>query len=158
MSPEIPEIYTNRTRVRVCGLCWQNERLLMVHHRMGATGNLWLPPGGGVEFGEGVTDALQREFQEEAGLDVFATRFQFVCEIIRPPIHAIELFFEVDYLDGKVATGHDPESASEHQIISEVKYMSLEEILALPYHERHGIFTIGNTVEELKSLTGFYTI
>lgn len=158
MSPEISERYTNRTRVRACGLCWQGEKLLMVNHRMGPTGSLWLPPGGGVEFGEGVTDALQREFQEEAGIRVYASRFQFVCEIIQPPIHALELFFEVEFMEGEVITGQDPEVNAEHQIIREVKYMSLEEILALPYYERHGIFTIGNSVPELQSLTGFYTI
>lgn len=158
MTTKIPEIYTNRARIRVCGLCWRDNKLLMVNHRIGSAGNLWLPPGGGVEFGEGVTDALQREFREEAGINVFASRFQFVCEIIQPPIHAVELFFEVEYLEGEVITGYDPEGGVDQQIISEVRYMSMDEILALPYPERHGIFTIGNTATELQSLTGFYTI
>ena len=105
-----------------------------------------------------MTDALQREFQEEAGITVYASRFQFACEIIQPPIHAVELFFTVEFMEGEVIVGYDPEVPAEHQIIREVKYMSLEEIIALPHHERHGIFTIGNSVAELQSLTGFYTI
>ncbi len=158
MSPEIPEIYTNRTRIRVCGLCWRGEKLLMVNHRGLSAGNFWAPPGGGTEFGETAQDALVREFREETGVDVAPTRFQFVCEYIQQPLHAIELFFAVDYLKGEAIKGNDPESDTENQIITDVKYMSMEEILAIPANERHGIFRLIKTSDDLKSLTGFYRI
>lgn len=165
MSPEIPEIYTNRTRVRVCGLCWKGDKLLMVNHRGLTAGNFWSPPGGGVEFGEPATDALVREFLEETGIEVRPGKFQFVCEYIQPPqtsrsgrIHAVELFFATEYLKGDAIKGNDPESDSGNQMITDVKYMTFEEILAVPSDERHGVFKLVKSVADLKSLTGFYRI
>lgn len=158
MPSEIPEIYTNRARIRACGLCWKDEKLLMVNHRMGASGSLWLPPGGGIEFGETVADTLVREFMEETSIKILPGRFQFTCEVIQPPIHAIELFFEVGYLEGEAVTGSDPETDAENQIITEVRYMNITEILALPEGERHGIFRLVKSAADLKKLSGFYRI
>lgn len=158
MSPKIPEIYTNRTRVRVCGLCWRGEKLLMVNHVGLTEGSFWSPPGGGVEFGETATDALTREFREETGIEVVPKTFQFVCEYIQHPLHAVELFFTADHLAGDVVKGNDPETDPENQLIRDVKYMSLEEILAVPADERHGVFKLVQTVGDLKSLAGFHRI
>lgn len=162
MSPEIPEIYSNRTRVRACGLCWQGEKLLMVNHRGLTAGNFWSPPGGGIEFGETVADTLVREFREETGIAIQPGRFQFVCEYIGPKkrsqIHAVELFFEVGYLSGEALKGSDPETDAEHQLITDVKFMNWEEILAIPQDERNGVFKHVKTADDLKTLTGFYRI
>lgn len=165
MSPEIPQIYTNRTRVRVCGICWQGEKLLMVNHTALTSGNFWAPPGGGIEFRETATEALVRELQEETGITIRPGKFQFMCEYIQQPlpdqqagVHAIELFFAADYLSGDLVKGIDPESDAASQLITEVKYMSLEEILAVPESERHGVFKLANSVAALKALTGFHII
>lgn len=165
MSPEIPEIYKNRTRVRVCGLCWRGDKLLMVNHRGLTPGSFWAPPGGGIDFGEPAHTALVREFLEETGVDILPGPFRFACEYIQAPVpdrqtnlHAIELFFTADYLAGEPLPGSDPESDPQHQIITDVKYLSLAEILSLPADERHGIFRLTQSVSELKSLNGFYRI
>jgi 8-oxo-dGTP diphosphatase len=158
MIPEIPEIYANRTRVRACGLCWQDEKLLMVNHQGLTPGNFWSPPGGGIEFGETVQETLVREFLEETGVDILPGQFRFVCEYIQQPIHAVELFFAVSYLKGESRKGSDPECDAGHQIITDVKYMPVEEILAIPAHERHGVFRFIKSAADLKSLTGFYRI
>lgn len=165
MSPEIPEIYANRLRLRVCGLCWQGEKLLMVNHRGLTAGDFWSPPGGGIDFGETSAEALVRELKEETGIVVGPGKFQFVCEYIQSPqpdrqtrLHAVELFFTVDYLSGNVIKGTDPECGLENQIITDVKYMTLEEILAIPEDECHGIFKLVKTAADLKSLTGFHRI
>ena len=76
MSPEIAEIYGNRVRIRVCGLCWQDDSLLLIKHGMGP-GGFWAPPGGGVELNEPLEVTLRREFLEETGLDVIPGKFIF---------------------------------------------------------------------------------
>lgn len=158
MSPPIPEIYTNRTRIRVCGLCWRGDSLLMVNHAGLTSGSFWAPPGGGVEFGEAAHETLTREFREEAMLVVQPGNLQFVCEYIQPPLHAVELFFGVVYPGDDPRKGFDPETSADSQIITEVRFMHMEEILALPEPERHGIFRKVQSIADLKNLSGFHRI
>jgi 8-oxo-dGTP diphosphatase len=56
--------YGYRLRTRVCGLCWINDKLLLIEHKMGKKNSFWAPPGGGIEFGEHAEKALIREFEE----------------------------------------------------------------------------------------------
>ena len=100
MTPEIAQIYGNRVRLRVCGLCWQGDSLLLIMHKMGSN-DFWAPPGGGVEYGEPIEDALKREFLEETGLTVAIEKFHFGCEFIKAPLHAVELFFQVKKVAGE---------------------------------------------------------
>lgn len=153
MDSEIAKIYGNRVRVRVCGLCWEDERLLMVKHNLDNR-DFWAPPGGGVEFGQSVEEALIREYKEETNLDIRVGDFLFGCEYIQPPIHSIELFYAVEQLSGQVKKGNDPEL----QIIKSVLYLPYAEILEKPSELVHGIFRLTKNAADLRNLTGFYRI
>ncbi len=153
-SPEIAEIYGQRLRVRVCGLLYQGDDLLMVNHRLLSDGNFWSPPGGGIEYNESHEDSLKREFLEETGLDIRVDHFAFGCEFIHAPLHAIELFFWTQPVGGRLQTGFDPEV----QIIKETRFMSVDALRALPADELHGIFRLARTRAEFQQLTGFYRI
>lgn len=154
MDPRIDSVYGNRLRVRVCGLYWRDDRLLMVRHKGLSNGDFWAPPGGGLEFGESAADCLQKEFREETGLQVTTGRFLFGCEFIQNPLHAIELYFEVTGTGGLLKKGDDPELP----IIEEVRFMTTTEIAALPAESRHGIFRLVSSANQLKTLTGFFRI
>ena len=154
MDAEIAKIYGNRVRVRICGLCWSDDRLLMVNHKGITATNFWAPPGGGLEFGQSMTACLTREFEEETGLQVTVRNFQFGCEFIHDPLHAVELFFDTVVLGGELKTGKDPEL----QIIKEVRFMSADEIRGMGRSELHGIFQITGNLGGLRNLTGFFSI
>ena len=153
MKPEIAEIYGNKVRIRVMGLCWQQDALLLVRHDMGDS-DFWAPPGGGVEFGETLEGALKREFLEETRLEVSVGKFLFGCEFLKNPLHAIELFFEVTYISGKLKAGIDPEL----QIVRSAHFFSTEEIGHIPASGKHGIFSRVESPDKLRYLSGFYRI
>lgn len=158
IKSEIIEKYGNRVRIRVCGLCWNKNQLLMVNHKHLTKGDFWAPPGGGLEFGQSAHDSLKREFLEETSITIKPERLLFTCEFIKPPLHAIELFFEVTHEQGEPVIGTDPESTTDNQLIRDVRYLDFKMIMSIPAHERHGIFRFVKTIDDLKKLNGFYRI
>jgi len=153
MNPEIDEVYGNKVRIRVCGLYWKGESLLMVKHKFGEK-DFWAPPGGGIEFGEPIHSALKREFREETGLHVKIQKFLFGCEFIKASLHAIELFFEVERVSGELMKGDDPELP----LIQDVQFLTAEQLRSLPKDELHGMFGNYRNTETLRELSGFYSI
>lgn len=154
MEKDVAEIYGNKVRVRACGVCWENDRLLMVNHDSITSTNFWAPPGGGVEFGQSIERCLKKEFIEETGLNITPGEFLFGCEFIQQPIHSIELFYQVKVYAGNLRTGSDPEI----QIIKDVQFLTVEEIAKIPSKELHGIFRLIDSPADLKNLRGFFRI
>ncbi|MEJ1237595.1 NUDIX hydrolase [Chryseolinea sp. T2] len=154
MSDEITETYGKRVRVRACGLLYENDNLLLVNHTLPGRPEWWAPPGGGVEFGETLEDALKREFEEETGLKITVGQFAFGCEFIGGSLHAIELFFHVTRLSGTPTIGNDPELA----IITDVQFMAPQQINSLSRDAIHGIFKLVSVPNDLLQMKGFFRI
>lgn len=154
MDDQVARIYGNKVRVRACGVCWQDGRLLMVNHAGITPSDFWAPPGGGVEFGQSVEECLRKEFAEETGLTIQPEHFLFGCEYINRPIHSIELFYAVGATSGTLRTGTDPEL----QIIRDVRFLSADEICNIPPASLHGIFRLVDSPAGLKDLRGFFRI
>jgi 8-oxo-dGTP diphosphatase len=55
-------------RIRVSAVLRWNDRVLLCRHEKGGR-EYWLLPGGGVECGESLTDALHRELREECAIE-----------------------------------------------------------------------------------------
>ncbi|PWK29244.1 8-oxo-dGTP diphosphatase [Arcicella aurantiaca] len=128
MNQEIINQYGNHLRVRVCGICVQDGKILLINHSgMNESGEFWSPPGGGLQFGETIEECLKREFLEETNTIISVGNFLKINEFVKPPLHAIELFYEVKIVSGDIQIGFDPEM--EQQIIKEVKWLSFEEVL-----------------------------
>lgn len=152
----VTELYGHRLRVRVCGLYREADRLLMVQHRgLGTSATFWSPPGGGIEFGETAVMALRREMLEETGLICCEERLVFVNEFVQPPLHAIELFFAIQYSAGQLRVGADPEMSSADQLIQDVRLMTFEQIKALPANQVHSLFSRCHSLDDVFSLSGY---
>ncbi len=84
--------------IRVAGLLAHQGRILMVEQGRGEE-RYWLLPGGGVQFGETLADAVRRELREELGLRVGVNRLLAIVESISPDPdyrkHVVHLVFEV---------------------------------------------------------------
>ncbi len=121
--------YVNRIRVRSCGLLVENEKLLLVEVLSPVTNKwTWIAPGGGVEFGESLEEAVKREFLEETGLNISVQDQVYTNQIIEPPIHAVEFYFLVKQEGGKLSLGTDPELKKEDQILRDIGFFTREEI------------------------------
>jgi ADP-ribose pyrophosphatase YjhB (NUDIX family) len=55
-------------RIRVSALLRWGDRILLIRHEKPGRGEYWLLPGGGVNAGESLVDALYRELEEECGI------------------------------------------------------------------------------------------
>lgn len=156
MTNPVHEIYGNRLRVRACGLCVANDEILLVNHTLPDSNNFWIPPGGGIEFGESTTDGLIREFREETGLIVEPKEFLFATEFIASPLHAIEFFFSVVQTGGQLKMGGDPEM--ENQIIKEIRFVPWQELKTWNAQMLHGIFRKVAEPSKIMDLRGYFKL
>jgi 8-oxo-dGTP diphosphatase len=157
MENPVNEIYGNRLRVRTCGICIIGDGLVMVNHRFITKGDFWAPPGGGIEFGEDASACLAREFREETGLQVDVGPFLFACELVKPPLHTIELFFHVVYKGGELIVGKDPESG-EVQLIRDVRMLTANEIRKIGGGQVHGILAKYPDIGQITALRGYFKL
>lgn len=121
--------FSDKLRVRSCGLLVESESILLAQIQSPVTGQLiWTPPGGGIGFGESVRDGLEREFQEETNLEVEVGRLLHINELIRPPFHALECYFEVKRTAGELRLGADPELFGEEQLLEQIDWIPLDQL------------------------------
>ena len=156
MSNSVHEKFGKKLRVRVCGICCRTEGILLVNHKISGT-DFWAPPGGGLEFGESVEDCLKREFLEETGLQIEVKELTIVNEFLKPPLHAIELFFRVFETGGVLKKGFDPEMG-DSQIISEAQFFPWEDIKRMKPEHLHGIFKKVKNPEDFRAWNGHFKL
>lgn len=91
-------------KIIVAGLIEKKEEFFLLKEKMADGREMWLIPGGKVEFGESLEQALLREIKEETGFDVKLKRFISHKEAIfvNHNYHTIIFFYYLDYLGGDI--------------------------------------------------------
>ena len=115
-----------------------DDRILMIRRGHGPAAGTWSVPGGRVETGETLAEAVVRELREETGLVGVCESLVGWAERIGPDHHYVILDFSVVILtDGDPVAGDD---AAEAQWVplAEVAELTLPEGLAEFLHD-HGI-------------------
>lgn len=157
MEKEIKEKFGGRLRVRVCGILIEQDQLLLIKHRgLGSQGYLWLPPGGGVDFGSSLTDNLKREFKEETGLEIKVDELLFVYEFHHSPLHAVEIFFKVGRTGGTLSKGIDPELDKENQIIEEVRFVGAADLEVMNKERLHSALVNIEQPSDILNMEGYF--
>lgn len=128
------QTFANKLRVRVCGVLIRNNEILLAQIHSPITKKLvWMPPGGGLTFGESMKNGLKREFKEETNLSVEVQELVHVNELIRKPYHAVECFFEVKKMSGTEKVGKDPELSWDRQLLHDLKWMPIDKLSEIDF-------------------------
>jgi 8-oxo-dGTP diphosphatase len=86
-------------QVAVGAVCTHGDALLLIRRGRGPAAGEWSVPGGRVEPGETLHEAVVRETAEETALEVVVDRFLGWVERIRAEYHYVILDFAVTALD-----------------------------------------------------------
>lgn len=86
-------------KTRVTGICVENDRILLLDQDTDGP-RTWSLPGGKVEQGETLTQALIREMREETGAEVQVGRLLYLCD--HTPADVLHITFEVRRLSGRL--------------------------------------------------------
>jgi len=100
MTPIDDRRYPKRPMVGVGALIFDGPRILMAQRGKEPLKGWWSLPGGALEIGELLADAIRREVREETGLEIEPTRvFEIFERIIRDPAGTPEYHYVlIDYL------------------------------------------------------------
>lgn len=124
------DTFGHRVRVRVAALLFDDDRrpgaLLLLEHDGLYDEPFWTPPGGEVQFGEALDEALRREVEEETGLEVEIGALRYTLDFVRPPLHAVSFYFRARAVGGTLGVGRDPEL--ETQLIRRARYVPFDEL------------------------------
>jgi len=110
----------NRFNLRVYGILIndRNEVLLSRERRNGHEFTKF--PGGGLEFGEGIKDCLQREFREELDIDIAAGELFYVTDFFQQSAfhkdhQLISFYYTVAYPDWQLLPIEELKAGTEDQ-------------------------------------------
>jgi 8-oxo-dGTP diphosphatase len=130
-----------RPEVCVGGIAVADGQLLLVRRGHGPAAGEWSIPGGRVEAGETLAEAVVRELAEETGIEGVCDQLVGWVERIGADHHFVILDFLVTVLDSTgLAPGGDAVEA-EWVPLEEVPHRRLADGLAEFLHE-HGIISV----------------
>lgn len=116
------------TRVSSRAIVFIDRKVVLIHRKRDGV-EYWVTPGGKVEEGEMIEEAVKREVREEVGIDV-----QVGEKALQVTNHVYEEdneqhFFECSYLSGEIGSGTDHRMAnSDPSDTSKVVLIAAEEV------------------------------
>jgi 8-oxo-dGTP diphosphatase len=124
-----------RPEVCVGAIAVSEERLLLIRRGRGPAAGVWSIPGGRVEAGETLAEAVLRELAEETGLEGVCDELVGWVERMGPDHHYVILDFAVTVLQPREPRPGDDAVEAEWVPLDEVAHRRLADGLAEFLHE-----------------------
>ena len=138
---------TPAVEVAVGAVAVRDDELLLVRRGQGPAAGEWSVPGGRVQVGEELHEAVVREVTEETGLEVVVDRFLGWVERIGETHHFVILDFVVTPLDpGQAPVAGDDAAEAVWVPLSELDGLHLVDGL-LDFLVDHGVIHPTETVD-----------
>jgi len=120
-------------RLGVGGICVHKEEVLLIQHSFGINKGKWSIPGGYVELGETLSEAVVREVLEETGVKtrvggLVMLRHSTQKKDENRTISDLYLVFSLDYVKGKAVSDHFETSEAKFISINELKNYNLSDL------------------------------
>jgi 8-oxo-dGTP diphosphatase len=132
---------TSGPEVCIGAIAVEADQLLLIRRGHGPAAGEWAVPGGRVERGETLAEAVVRELAEETGLEGVCDEFVGWVEKIGDDHHHVILDFKVTILGAGEPVAGDDAAEALWVPLSEVADMRLVDGLAEFLHE-HGILDV----------------
>ena len=105
--------YPHRPIASVAACVFKGERVLLIKRARQPSQGLWSVPGGAIELGETIRDAVKRELREECGIEIEVDRVINAVDLILPDekgriqFHYIVTYLLASHISGEAYPGSD---------------------------------------------------
>ena len=119
-------------QIRATGILIEDNKVLLVRQRI-SLDRAWSLPGGRVEAGEKLDDAITRELLEETGLQTKVEKLLYVCDKpdCSPPI--LHITFLLSRVGGEIVL---PTNEFDANPISDVKYVDFSKLMDYGFSQK----------------------
>ena len=123
----------NCFQIRVTGVLIEDMKLLVVKQKVHTTDRYWSLPGGRVDTGEKLDEAIIREMLEETGVTVKVEKLLYICDKTDclPPI--LHISFLLSKLKGEITL---PTNEFDDNPISDVRYVEFSKLVDLGFSQK----------------------
>ena len=120
----------NVMQVRVTGILIEGEKVLLVKQKVASRN--WSLPGGRVENGETLEEAMSREMREETGLEVKIKKLLYVCDKPDASLSLLHITFLLEKLTGEIML---PSNEFDHNPIHDVQMVPIKDLSQYGFSE-----------------------
>ncbi|MCU5586491.1 NUDIX hydrolase [Bacillus cereus] len=120
----------NVMQVRVTGILIEGEKVLLVKQKVASRN--WSLPGGRVENGETLEEAMSREMREETELEVKIKKLLYVCDKPDASPSLLHITFLLEKIEGEITL---PSNEFDHNPIHDVQMVPIKDLSQYGFSE-----------------------
>ncbi|MBD5554871.1 MAG: NUDIX hydrolase [Roseburia sp.] len=117
--------------VRVTGILIEDEQILVVKQKLSESRD-WSLPGGRLERGETLEQALKREIKEETGLIVEVGKLLYICDVGTSSNTVLHITFSIERKGGVITL---PTNEYDENPIHDVRFIPVKDLTNYGFSE-----------------------